>query len=77
MDISFGDSNSVNVNFSVTNTNIVTINTQLKGILADMQTFEPAQIIALKNELNSLYLTLNNFDKFLSEHEEIREEVYL
>lgn len=77
MDISFGDSNSVNVNFSVTNTNIVTINTQLKSILADMQTFEPAQIIALKNELNSLYLTLNNFDKFLSEYEELREEVYL
>lgn len=77
MDISFGDNNSVNVNFSVTNTNIVTINTQLKSILADMQTFEPAQIIALKNELNSLYLTLNNFDKFLSEYEELREEIYL
>lgn len=77
MNISFGDSNSINVDFSVTNANIVSINTQLKTILSDMQTFEPAQIIALKNELNSLYLTLNNFDKFLSEYEELREEVYL
>lgn len=77
MNISFGDNNSINVDFSVTTTNIVSINAQLKTILADMQTFEPAQIIALKNELNSLYLTLNNFDKFLSEYEELREEVYL
>lgn len=77
MNLSFGEGNSINVDFTLTTSNITTINTQLKTIFDSIKTYDAAQILAMKNDLNNLYQTLNNFSKFLSEYEELKEEVML
>lgn len=77
MNISIDSDGNVSLNRSFDASGISAINTNMIAILSALKTFDTAQIIALKNELNDIYPTLVNFSEFMEQWSDVLEEVPL
>lgn len=77
MDVTFGDSNNVEVSFTLTTQNISTINTQLQSIFNTLKTFDNSQITSMQTQLNTSYSILRNMTYFLEQWEDVETEVEL
>lgn len=77
MNISIDSDGNVSLNRSFDSAGITSINTSMMSILNTLKTYDTAQIVALKNELNDIYPTLVNFSEFMEQWSDVLEEVDL
>lgn len=77
MKINFGDDNNVNLDTDYNVVNISALSSQLTTQLTLIKPLDPSNIVNMVGSMETQYMWLENFEKMISEWDELQDEVEL